>query len=402
MTEDAGDGSLTEITEGKTSVLVPSGNLASDHGPGTKESGASFFNPAMEQNRDLSVLMTAVEVQRRLEVGMTRAPISYLDGLSASGIRGIRMDLEANLVEELPLEILCNDWDLNSFHLILKNIEHSGAQNTFATNENLSMLMLDHRFDMVDVDPFGTPVPFIDAAVRAVKDHGILSVTATDTAALCGASVKACDRKYHARPVKTAMCHETAIRILAGYVQRIAGTHERALTPILSYSSDHFVRVYFRVRKGAGRSDEVLGGQGLIAFDSDVEWKLVDQGFQQGSAKKGIAGPMWLGPLHDKAMLKRIHDMLQEEQWQYLGAHKVLSQLVERMLVEVDLGPLFYETNELARHFSTSPVGMDVIKEQLEKEGFLFCRASIDPNGFRTDATLDVLEKIYMADPTQK
>ena len=44
--------------------------------------------------------------------------------------------------------------------------------------------MYQHRrklqFDCVDIDPYGSPSPFIDAAVQCVSEGGLLMVTATD------------------------------------------------------------------------------------------------------------------------------------------------------------------------------------------------------------------------------
>jgi len=40
------------------------------------------------------------------------------------------------------------------------------------------------RVDVVDLDPYGTAAPFIDTAVQAVKDEGLLCVTCTDLAVL--------------------------------------------------------------------------------------------------------------------------------------------------------------------------------------------------------------------------
>ena len=44
--------------------------------------------------------------------------------------------------------------------------------------------MYQHRykkkFHCVDIDPYGSPAPFVDAAVQCVADGGLLMVTATD------------------------------------------------------------------------------------------------------------------------------------------------------------------------------------------------------------------------------
>ena len=52
-----------------------------------------------------------------------------------------------------------------------------------------SALMYNHRaegsrVDVVDLDPYGTAAPFIDAAVQSVNDSGLLCVTCTDLAVL--------------------------------------------------------------------------------------------------------------------------------------------------------------------------------------------------------------------------
>lgn len=51
-------------------------------------------------------------------------------------------------------------------------------------------VMYQHRenksFDVIDLDPYGTAAPFIDAAVQSVSDGGLLCVTCTDLAVLAG------------------------------------------------------------------------------------------------------------------------------------------------------------------------------------------------------------------------
>lgn len=48
--------------------------------------------------------------------------------------------------------------------------------------------MYQHRnktkFHCVDIDPYGSPSPFVDAAVQCVADGGLLMITATDMVAV--------------------------------------------------------------------------------------------------------------------------------------------------------------------------------------------------------------------------
>jgi tRNA (guanine26-N2/guanine27-N2)-dimethyltransferase len=41
------------------------------------------------------------------------------------------------------------------------------------------------KFDVIDLDPFGTAIPFLDAAINACDDT-LLCVTFTDSRILCG------------------------------------------------------------------------------------------------------------------------------------------------------------------------------------------------------------------------
>lgn len=44
-------------------------------------------------------------------------------------------------------------------------------------------------YDLIDIDPFGCAAGFLDAAVQAVTDGGLLCVTSTDMPVLSGVQV---------------------------------------------------------------------------------------------------------------------------------------------------------------------------------------------------------------------
>ena len=75
------------------------------------------------------------------------------------------------------------------------------------------MLMYKHkqywkRFVAIDLDPYGCPSVFLDAAVQSVQEGGLLLVTATDMAVLAGNTPETCYVKYGAISLKTKCCHE--------------------------------------------------------------------------------------------------------------------------------------------------------------------------------------------------
>lgn len=63
-------------------------------------------------------------------------------------------------------------------------------------------------YDMVDLDPYGSPAQLLDAAVQSVCDGGLLAVTATDMAVLCGNNGEVCWTKYGSYPIHRTYCHE--------------------------------------------------------------------------------------------------------------------------------------------------------------------------------------------------
>lgn len=117
------------------------------------------------------------------------------------------------------------------------------------------MLMYQHRsksdqFDVIDLDPYGCPSIFLDSAVQAVKDGGLLLVTATDMAVLAGNSPETCYVKYGAISLKIKCCHEMAVRILLQSIESHANRYGRYIVPLLSISADFYIRVFVRVYYG--------------------------------------------------------------------------------------------------------------------------------------------------------
>lgn len=129
---------------------------------------------------------------------------------------------------------------------------------------------LGERLTVVDLDPYGSPAPFLDAAIQTVADGGLLMVTCTDMAVLCGNHGEACYAKYGAVPLKAKFCHEMvrrngwiieqnsviflvfffsaqALRILLQSLESHANRYGRYIVPLLSLSIDFYVRIFVQV-----------------------------------------------------------------------------------------------------------------------------------------------------------
>lgn len=64
------------------------------------------------------------------------------------------------------------------------------------------------RFTVIDLDPYGSAAPFLDSAVQALDEGGLLMVTCTDMGVLCGNHSDACYGKYGSMSLKAKFCHE--------------------------------------------------------------------------------------------------------------------------------------------------------------------------------------------------
>ena len=126
------------INEGETEILVFKKNN-SKKGPGSKDK-VPFYNPSMELNRDLSILLNQWIIDN------SKMHVNILDGLAASGIRGIRL---ANELQG-DFDVIINDWDENSYDLIKKNIKKCKLKNAFAVKKNINTLLSDMRFHYIE------------------------------------------------------------------------------------------------------------------------------------------------------------------------------------------------------------------------------------------------------------
>jgi len=339
------------IVEG--TVKIYTGKIFSTKGPGRATSG--FYNPQMVFSRDvmISFLDAAKEIYR-IE--------NALDALAATGIRGIR------IAREVGLKVTINDWNEEAHDIIKKNVSLNGI-NAEITKRNANSIMAERRFGYIDIDPYGSPVPFLDMAVQSVKNRGIIGITATDTANLSGSNPRKCFRRYMARCARNSVKHEVGVRILLGYVGRTAAKYDKGILPLLSIYHGHHYRVFVAVFEGAKRADETLENINMAETPDNVE-----------------VGPVWIGKLHDERILERmkIRD--------YFQSKKLFSKMLE--IWKNEKGMFFYELHYISSLWKINTPPVEKVMEELTKEGYYASRTQFSPTGIRTNASLDEFKKI--------
>lgn len=368
------------VTEGATQLPIQDDQLSgSDSGPGTHDRERPFYNPAMVVNRDLSMLVVEAWARHR------GRELDVADVLAGAGARSLRL---ANEVDA-PIIVHANDGDPNGIEHIERGREALGiAPERLLTTRGAAHAFLSaRRYDIIDIDPFGSPMPLLDAAMRAVRHDGLLCVTATDTAALSGTYPRVCRRRYgawhglHKSPWRA----EVGLRILAGAVVRSAGRHDRAARPVLSVSAGHWMRVIMHVTDGRAASDKAAKSLGEV-WSTPGELAATGQRAPDGDH----AGPIDTRALHDPALL----DALRPEA-HALDARSV--DLVDALRQEAEAPPFWISMPHLRRQIGIDLPRRRVLMDALREAGFAATRTHLDPEGIRTDAALEEIVPLVRA-----
>lgn len=360
-----------QIKEGKIKLLAPKENLYE---------AAVFYNPRMAFNRNISV--AAVQAFQK----DADRKISVLDALSASGIRGLRYAKEISGIEKVFL----NDNNPVAAKLIKKNIALNKLhKKCFAAKCDANVVMHQKVFDVIDIDPFGSPNIFLDSAARSIYHKGFLAVTATDTAPLSGSYPETCFRKYDIRSMKTDYYAELGVRILVSYAILALAKRERAFFPVLSFAKEHYFRVFGKIEH-AGEIGKLLKQFGYVMHC-----------FKCGNRKTGklelecscgnkfeFCGPVFLGNISDKKFCLNVAKECKKRK--FIDEEAFAKQLAS----ESELPPFYYDLHCLARVAKIRLPKMDEFIERLKKEGFNAGRTHFCPTAVKTDAGYERIVKM--------
>jgi tRNA (guanine26-N2/guanine27-N2)-dimethyltransferase len=396
MAETWAAGFPTEvIVEGKVKVLVPDlkayGVCPQDYAP---SKAPVFFNPVMEFNRDVTVL--AFQAYQR----MINREITICEPLTATGIRGLRFGAEIQGVKK----VVSGDINIGSAKLAAYNIALNNLQERVSVkHKDSNRLLTEHsapktRFDIIDIDPFGTPVPHLDSAVQALRNNGLLATTATDMAPLCGVHAKACIRKYGGRPLRTEYCHELAVRLLAGAVAAAAAKHDIGTRMLFSHCSDHYIRVYTQIGYGCQKADESLKTMGYILHCFNcLHRETAAKPFPDAAAKcpecgtkMDYAGPLWLGKIFD---LQFTDLMIKENGRTAFRNSGKITKLLNLTREEAEAPATYYVLDRLSGKSGLPARSTLAFFQALRAVGFKAVATHFNSRGVRTDAPASAMQE---------
>lgn len=371
---------VRRVEEGLVELELPEDpRLDVKRGPQRAGGRMVFYNPAAKTSRDLTVV-----VMRALSAPARGWRV--LDGLCGSGVRGLRVLREVERVTEVVL----NDGDERAAALARAQVERLGVAGVRVTSRPLEEALADSsaRFDFIDIDPYGSPVRFLTAAAGRSSRPGYVAATATDVAALCGVFPGACLRRYGAAPLRNEWMKETAARILLGAAARKAGAIDRAVQPVATLCTQHYIRVVYRVAKGRTAADSSAANVGFLKLSAHPKEspvaiplaRLMED--EPLLARPGpVAGPLWIGELHDKDVLERAQLPAWMADNEFLGRYLALAS------EEVGLPPYYFQLDEAARALRRSPPPTQKAVEALRAQGYRAGRTHFDPKAVKTTAS---------------
>jgi tRNA (guanine26-N2/guanine27-N2)-dimethyltransferase len=375
---------IKTVEEGLTKIQFPEFDKISSEAP-------VFYNPHMELNRDISIL--ALQTFQKQE----NQDINVCDLFGGSGIRGVRYKNEINGVDH----VFINDISETANEYERHNVKLNNLEDIEIFQHDASMFLRMHRgeFDVIDIDPFGTPSSFLDSAGYCSRRNSLLCVTATDTSALCGTYKEPCIRKYNAKPYKSEYCHETGIRILAGFVALTLAKYSKSIEVKLSHSTEHYMRLYIEVNKGSKKSDECLKNIGYISHCKHCLYREQNKGLATSTpdicpecGEKLIqAGPLWLGDIQNAEFISK---MIEESENKKLNTKEDVLKLLESCRIEAKSPATFYDVHKICKILKISAPKLDLVFDSLEKEGFEAVKTHFNPLGIKTDAPIEKVKEI--------
>ncbi len=342
-----------------------------------------FYNPAMRFCRSIS----------SLAVGAIGEKIEVVDAFCASGIRGIRYAKENKNVRLLT----SLDIDTRAATLAGKNAKANKLKAKVAKG-NISRLAFELDADFLEIDPFGTPSPYLVDSLRFfnTKKQAYLSVTATDVAVLCGGRMAACMKNYHAKPLNNEFTHEVGLRIMLKKIVETAAEFNMGAEPLISFSAQHYLKSIIKLRRSADAADDSLHLIGYLSYCKKCGYRTAGKFPQtclvcKSDVNVDYAGPLWLGELHTSAFLQ---DMVKLNQKRDYADRDRIAHMLSLMVSEVGLPPYFYNLHAFCKTLKLGEVKpFDAILESIRASGYRAVRSHFSPLAVKTDAPYDIIAK---------
>lgn len=383
---------------------------------------------------------------------------TILDALSASGLRALRYASEIPFVSK----VTANDLDPAATEAIARNARHNKLESKINISHGnaiahmyskiaASMALTEkdvaqgksEKYDVVDLDPYGTAANFLDAAVQAVHDSGgLLCVTCTDAGVWASNSYpEKSFALYGGVPIKGWHSHEVGLRLILHAINAAAARYGLFMEPLLSLSIDFYARVFVKIRKSPA-AVKFSAGKTMITYNCDAgcgawttqlllknkhypnkkgqgsfykhqfsQGPTADQNCEHCGFKTHLAGPMYAGRLHDPDFIKRILTRLPEVDKSVYGTTDRIKGMLttaleehledpaagstpssrEAQWAEIEPYPFYFSPTNLSKIVHCATPSESVFRGALRGLGYRVTRSHCKPGSIKTDAPWEIV-----------
>jgi len=371
-----------------------------------------FYNKKMEINRDISSL--AIKAYNKLY----NQDLVIVDSMAASGISSIRLLLECENIKKLyindinpvAVELIQKNLALNQLNADGIRIEISRKDSNFLLSEiaqdnHLKSESEINKPNVISIDPFGTPNLYVNSAFNAIqRSKGLVCVTATDTAVLFGIRPKACIRKYMSKPLHNDYCKEIGARILIYFISRMANVNKLGIIPLLTFYSNHFIRVFALTIKDKKKISDYFNSYGYILhckrcnYRRILESNILTLNDECPNCKSNehmdFAGPLWIDELHEENFVKQVIKF--NELANYSNKNKII-KILNILLEEINMPISYINIHKLCQELNLQAVPkMDELINLLQEQGFKASRTHFDYTSIKTNMELESIQELLL------
>lgn len=353
------------VEEGEVEIEVPEGRIYDQN---------VFYNPKMEFDRNLSVCVASVA-----------GPDKLCDALSASGVRGIRYRKEAGVPE-----VWVNDANPDAHERMVENCERNDAD-CKTTNMDAGVLLRENRFDYIDIDPFGSPAPFLDSVSSSIRRGGALAITATDTSSFFGTYPRVSRRRYDGRKsMRTDYNKQLGLRILISSLMDSLGRYKKTFVPQLSYFREHYARIYGTVIKGAKPVQENFQKFGHLSHCFSCGWRkdVLEKNCPSCGSDTEFTY-VYLGKINREEFCKGV--IQEARNRDFYGEARLADRLRKGMNV-----PYHYGLHYLAKKLNEETPSTETIVRSLKEGGYESRISEFSPTAVKTEAPFEEVRKLLL------
>lgn len=349
-------------------------------GKATFAIGDAFYRPQSAIARDLAVLAATVYRQHH-------GQLRVLDAMTGCGVRPLRYGLEAGAEF-----VWANEGNPDLADLLTHNLAALPPGTCRLTHQDANQLFLAcHQqrdaYDLVDIDNFGGPAPYVSTGLWATRLGGMLYLTNTDGRATSGHDPAGSLRTYGAWARSHPAVHEQGLRLIIGHAAQTAAARGLGIEPVFSLFTGQVHRVMVRLVNKPTLSEVTYGFlsycHGCGQFQS-LDWRHLNRTSCPCGAEDApvVSGPLWLGSLHDPVTLAEMQALA--NRWGWRSQVRRLAVMAQ----ETDLPPYYYPLGEIGRRGQMDIPNRDRLITALQAQGYRAAIPSMDWQGIKTDAAL--------------